>query len=201
MCETRSGGDDATAGPFFVSRRPLVGKERSVLTRLNRSYREEILRDVLLPLMEQTAPISLRILDWAVVNWSKQHNVLCSSAVPGQVTNVNHAYQVALSHWKRRLFDPFRRHHRITMRLDGAEHETTLGQANFVLFAHETGIIAYVVGNVDAIEADMTRVSRRQKRESRDARRRGVARRRTELTRAPPRMCVAYHAPTRVAFD
>lgn len=179
----------------------LSGKEKTLLHRLNNAYTEDVARNVLVPLIEQTCPVSLRALDWTVVNWSKQHNVVCSSSVPGEMTNIHHAYHSALAYWKRKLFDPFRRRTRIVLHLEGREWETTLGQANFALFTYETGILSYAIANVDAIEEDMNRVSKRQKFERFDAERRGVTRTRRELTKGRPSMCFAYDAPVRVVFD
>ena len=189
--------------PFFSisDETNLNGKEKILIKKLNKEYTSEIVNNVLLPLVTQTSPVSLRALDWAVVNWSKQHNVVCSSAVPGQMTNIHFAYRGALSYWKRKLFDPFRRRERITLTFDGEKYETTLGQANFALFTYETGILAYVIGHIDDIEDDMNRVSRRQKRERLDASRSGIVRKRKELTQSGQGMCFAYNAPTRVVFD
>jgi hypothetical protein len=179
----------------------LSGKERMLLKKLNSTYTPSLVEDVLLPLITQTSPVSLRALDWAVVNWSKKHNVVCSSTVPGQTTNIHHAYRGALAYWKRRLFDPFRRRDRITLNARGEAYETTLGQANFAFFTYESGILAYVIGHIDDIEEDMNRVSRQQKRERREANKRGVARKRKELTQPPRNLCFAYSAPTKIVFD
>ena len=79
-------------------------------------------------------------------------------------------------------------------------YETTLGQANFALWSYKTGVLSYVLGHIDAIEADMNHVSKKNKRERNDAVRRGVRRKRAELTRAPGAVCVAYNAPSTVHF-
>lgn len=179
----------------------LTGRERSLLRHLIAQYTPEIARDVLRPIVTQTSPVSQRALDWTVVNWSKQHNVVCTSTVPGQSTNVHHAYRTTLQFWKRKLFDPFRRRGRVGVVIDGETYETTLGQANFALFAYRTGIYSYALFHLDAIEADMNRVAARQKQDRRDARARGIRRRRSELTEAPSTMCVAYSAPSRIRFD
>ena len=186
---------------FDVRDRELSPKEETLLEYLEREYTAEIVRDVLVPLLTQTSPVSLRALDWAVVNWSKQHNVVCSSIYPGKTTNVYVAYRETLGFWKRRLFDPFRRRHRISVVVDGESYETTLGQANFALFTYQTGILAYVVGHLDAIEDDMNTVSKRQKRLRTEAARRGVRKKRRELTPAAGTVCVAYDAPFVVTFD
>ena len=186
---------------FLVDEGDLSSRERALLAHLRREYTDAIARDVLLPLLSQTAPVSLRALDWTVVNWSKQHNIVCSSIVPGQMTNIHHAYRATLAFWKRRLFDPFRRRRRIRISVDGQEWETTLGQANFALFTYQTGILSYVIGHIDAIEADMNRISRRQKRERYEARKQGVKRPRRELTAPAGPLCVAYRAPYRAVFS
>jgi hypothetical protein len=186
---------------FVLDRASLSRREASLLARLEAEYTPQLVADVLAPLVEQTCPVSLRCLDWAVTNWSKQHNVVCSSSVPGQVTNVHHAYRATLTFWTRKLFDPFRRRSRIGVRLgDGTVVDTTLGQANFALWAYRTGVLAYVLGHVETIEADMNAVAQKHKKERREAARKGMRRKRTELTASPRSMCVAYVAPSRVEF-
>lgn len=179
-------------------------KERILFEHLQREYTPRLVREVLLPLVRQSSPVSLRVLDWAVVNWSKQRNVVVSSArTPGAWTNVHQAYREMLHHWKRKLFDPFRRRTRIRVRCEPDEwEETTLGQANFALWAYQSGVLAYVLGHVEAIEQDMNAVSQRQKASRREAARCGHARKRTELT--PPAAsggCIAYVRRARMVVD
>lgn len=186
---------------FEVDRTTLSPRESSLLKLLDKQYTDDIGREVLLPLMTQDSPVSLRALDWCVTNWSKQHNVVCSSLTPGQLINIHHSYRNMLYFWKRRLFDPFRRRARIQVVIDDETYETTLGQANFALWTYQTGVLAYVLGHVHEIEQDMNSVSQVQKRERKEAQKRGIRRQRRELTSAPRSLCVAYMAPTRVTFD
>tara|TARA_B110001452_G_scaffold130958_1_gene108779 strand:+ start:10523 stop:11122 length:600 start_codon:yes stop_codon:yes gene_type:complete len=179
----------------------LCGRELTLLQLLEREYTLEVAQTVLMPLMTQTSPISLRALDWAVVNWSKQHNIVCTSIVPGQMTNIHHSYRSALKYWKRRLFDPFRRRSRVTVTIEGNEFETTLGQANFALWSYKTGVLNYVSTNIEAIESDMNHVSQRQKRLRRDAKRDGYVHKRHELTQRNTSLCVAYRAPQCIRFS
>lgn len=185
---------------IVVDHSSLNVRERTLLRMLQRDLTPQIVRDVLLPLISQTSPVSLRALDWTVVNWSKQHNVVCSS-VEGHMINIHHAYRTALSHWRRRLFDPFRRRVRVVVQVDDKTYETTLGQANFVLWAYRTGVLAYTFSHIEVIEEDMNRVSQQQKRKRTDAVARGVRKKRTELTTGPDMVCVAYVAPIKVVFD
>jgi hypothetical protein len=186
---------------FVVDHAALNRRELELLRYLEREYTPQIAQDVLKPLLAGDGPVSLRCLDWTVTNWSKKHNIVCSSAVPGQMTNVHHSYRATLNFWKRKLFDPFRRRSRIGVRICDEVYDTTLGQANFLLWSYRSGVLAYVLGHIDAIESDMNAVSQKQKLERREAARCGVRRKRTELTAAPASMCVAYAAPCRVDFE
>ena len=185
---------------FDASNLSLNLRETRLLKKLTEEYTDDIARLVLRPLIVQKSPVSLRALDWAVVNWSKQHNVVCSSLVPGEMTNVHHSYRVALTHWRRRLFDPFRRRERIKVHIDGEALETTLGQANFALWSYQTGVLAYVLSHVESIERDMNRVSRRQKLLRSHALQQGVRRHRRELIPHNGTACIAYKARTTATF-
>ena len=185
---------------FVVDPATLGRRERLLLVHLERAYTPCIAEDVLKPLLTQSSTVSLRALDWAVTNWAKQHNVVCT-AVTGGTTNVHHAYLSALSHWKRRLFDPFRRRDRVQVCIGGELLETTLGQANYALWCYQTGVLSYVMGHRDEIEAHMNAAAQRQKRERREAMGRGERPKRAELTLAPTHMCVAYIAPREVQFE
>ena len=177
---------------MFVRPDRLTRREAFLFSRLQREYTEEMLRCVLLPLVQQTSPVSLRALDWACVNWSKENNVVCASQTPGQWTNVHQSYLAHLAHWRRRLFDPFRRRARLEVIVDGVSYETTLGQANFALWVYQSGVFAWVLGHLDQVETHMNEITRRQKRARRDAMRDGVRRKRVELTSTTTSPCVAY---------
>ena len=179
----------------------LSGKERTLLHLLRKAYTPSLAKEVLLPLIDGQSPVSLRALDWCVTNWSKARNVVCHSQFAGMETNIHHSYRDMLSHWKRRLFDPFRRRSRLRLLVGGEEYETTLGQANFALWIFQSGTYAYVLGHISEIEANMNCVAQAQKSSRRKAKEEGVRRKREELTPTPRSMCVAYSAPTQVWFD
>ena len=116
------------------------------------------------------------------------------------MVNVYHEYCATIGFWKRALFDPFKRRTRIRVRIRDEEYDTTLGQANFALWAYRIGLFSYVLGHLDIIESSMHQVSQRQKHARREATKRGLHRRRVELTPSPPSTCVAYSAPCRIRF-
>ena len=68
----------------------LSPRERVLLLRLERDFTPDLVRTVLKPLVSGASPVSLRVLDWAVTNWSKRHNVICTAlSDSGEVTNVS----------------------------------------------------------------------------------------------------------------
>lgn len=176
----------------------LNSKQRALLKRLRSRYTAHIIRTVLVPLINKQAPVSLRALDWAVVNWSKQVNAICTSLTPGRYTNIHKSYQESLRFWKRRLFDPFRRRYPLEVRIDGQVYRTTLGQANFALFVFETGIMAYVVRNIADIEENMNHVVHQQREERSRALKDGRKRSRSELTKSTSPPCMVYRATVQV---
>lgn len=185
---------------FVVDRSTLARRERALLRQLEAAYTPQLAKEVLVPLLAGTSPVSLRALDWMCTNFSKAHNVVCSAAVPGQTTNVHHAYRTTLAFWKRKLFDPFRRRARLSVRVEGEEHLTTLGQANFALFAYRSGTLAWVMRHIDEVEADMNSVSAKHKRSRREEATLGQRHKRAELSRAAPASCMAYASPTSIVI-
>ena len=189
---------------FFSLNHPLrTSKEALLLRRLNQEYNADLLTYILLPFVKKTCPASLRLLDWAVVNWSKKHHIICSSLQPGRMTNVHTSYRKTLYFWKRKLFDPFRRGKRVFVVIDGEERETTLGQANFALWMHKTGILSYILLNIQSIEADMNEVSRsyRSKKKEQKSKEGGNKVKRGELTLPSESNILVYHSHCTVNFD
>lgn len=176
----------------------LSGKQTVLLRRLRSDYNEQIIRNVLIPLIEKSAPISLRALDWLVVNEAKRQSLVCSSTHAGVQTNIFKSYQESLKFWKRRLFDPFRRKYPLEVHLDGRVHLTTLGQSNFVLFVHETGIMSYGVFHLAEIEQSMNEVVQRQKQDRVKMQETQEKRSRTELTKSISPPCVVYKSTARI---
>lgn len=162
---------------------------------------------MIVPLVEQTSSVSLRALDWAVVNWSKKNRVLCVSA-QGNVVSMHDAYKDALHFWKRRLFDPFRRRRRVVLVYgEGEEVETTLGQTNFMHFALVTGILAYVTTNIYDIERDMNRSNHEHRTRKKERQRAGhdgnatvKPRRQKIVARAASKYTIAYEERSVVKF-
>ncbi len=115
--------------------------------------------DELLPIIEGTSKISLRILDWFVTNYSKKFNTNYSlDSKKGVSKNfmVYMAYKSQLKGYQKKQFDPFCRRERIRFIVHGGkEIITTVGQLNFFRWAIENKILKYIYEHYDDIEKDM----------------------------------------------
>lgn len=105
------------------------------------------------------SPISLRIIDWFITNYSKHYFVVYDL----HRTNGNsirykvyQTYKLKLKAYGKKRFDPFCRWDRISIPfLDGKYIETTLGQLNFFKCAIEDKILDYINEHFKTIEEDM----------------------------------------------
>ena len=136
---------------------------RSLLTvSLSRFYAQGNHMRELLPYIDGTAQVSLRLIDWFVTNYAKTHNVVLTRCGPnGETTsfNVFLSYRAQLKAYSKQQFDPFRRRDRITFHYDcntdGGSVETTIGQLNFFRWMLTNNIISYIRENAELIERDM----------------------------------------------
>jgi len=168
--------------------------------KLREFYSEEVIRHILVPLLDQSSPVSLRTLDWLVVNYSKKHNVVCKTK-EGQNFNIFNGYKVALSVYRRTHFDPFRRRSRHTFTIDGKERETTLGQTNFVYWAYINGVLEYAHTHAKDIEEDMNSFAASHKMKLKNLKARGIIHKRTALTKTNATKCHVYHTPSTIKFS
>lgn len=124
---------------------------------------------VLLALIEQKAPVSLRILDWLCVNFAKKNNTFYSlaqqrSRIPFEV---HKEYKQTLRCYKRRLFDPFQRKKRIYFedrRSNNTLVSTTVAQVAFVVWAIRNGVYTFACAHTKKIEDDMRETIRRNRK-------------------------------------
>jgi hypothetical protein len=148
----------------------------------------------------QESTISLRALDWLVTNYSKKNNIVCKTK-NGALFNIYHGYKTALSHFRRRNFDPFRRRQRIILTYNDQEYETTVGQCNFIHWAYQSGVLQYAMDNCLEIERDMNLAALINKTERKNQVEKGIPHRRRELSKAPVTKCSVYKVNSHVVFD
>tara|TARA_B110000046_G_scaffold177513_1_gene204383 strand:- start:4061 stop:4735 length:675 start_codon:yes stop_codon:yes gene_type:complete len=183
MQEDNKGMSQIHLGPFRTDF-PLTASQKAVLRDLAAFYTEPLLREVLHPYVIQSSPVSLRALDWLVTNYSKARNVVCVTP-QNRIFNIFKEYKLALAIYRRRNFDPFRRRLRISYVLDGVTHSTTVGQANFMQWAHKNGVLRFAASFHQEIEKDMNAASAH-------SRTRTGRLKRQELSTAPTSRCNVY---------
>jgi len=113
-----------------------------------------ILKDI----VENNSKLSLRLIDWYVTNYCKQHNIvyILKKKENNEYFNVYMNYRSQLKAFKKVLFDPFRRRERIVFHYDkDKEISTTIGQLNFFRWAIENDIIKHLQMDIVNVEKDM----------------------------------------------
>tara|TARA_Y100001970_G_scaffold287425_1_gene412057 strand:+ start:1087 stop:1686 length:600 start_codon:yes stop_codon:yes gene_type:complete len=131
----------------------LAQRLRELVPKIDKPFIETIL----LPLIHQSAKVSLRVLDWCCVNYAKKHHV--SFELEGKRSRnafyIHREYKQVLRARRRRLFDPFQRKSRIFFTYDDTEHHTTVAQLAFLLWARDNKVYRYTLKHAHKIEMDM----------------------------------------------
>jgi hypothetical protein len=131
-------------------------KQDLIITRLQEFYTKPGHLDALVPIVQGTSPMSLRLVDYFVTNYAKKNNT--SYLWGGRQFLVYYHYKRELKANSKRLFDPFCRRERILFEVRGKEpFVTTVGQLNFFSWAIERGILVYMDTNRADIELDMNK--------------------------------------------
>ena len=143
---------------------PVSATVKILQAELERFYKDHsnIKTVVDLVIRKQRGPISLRLLDYFVVNYAVDYAVTYIHPKTGQEYDVGKAYEAQMKTYHKQLFDPFRRGCRsmIVLRYsdpDGNQHQfnTTLAQLNFFKWLIENHILAYIEKNRDTIVQKM----------------------------------------------
>jgi hypothetical protein len=140
-------------------RRKIHCKQELIVSSLQRFYCGRDDKEEILKLLEGTSEISLRLIDWFVTNYAKQHNI--SYILNSQEFLVYTNYKSQLKAYSKKLFDPFCRRERIMFQIPGQPmFQTTVGKLNFFRWALEKGILDYIKLNMAKIETAMNASSR-----------------------------------------
>lgn len=145
--------------------------------------KENLIR--MMKIINGESPISLRIVDWFVTNYSKKNFVVY------ELTQNNHTsrfkvfndYKLKLKAYSKKRFDPFCRWERITIPYDNNRYmETTIGQLNFFKWALQNNIIRYIEEHYKEIEADMNNRNTSSKKNMSDHNANKTRKKREELS-------------------
>lgn len=101
-----------------------------------------------------TKKVSIRIVNWFVTNYAKQHFTVYENE--GERFFVWTRFRSAEDGYSKEMFDPYCRKDRIIIPYDETTQiVTTIGQLNFFKWAIMNNVIDYIVANYDDITKDM----------------------------------------------
>ena len=164
-------------------------QEQWVLHRLERFYANPQHLEKVKSILDQTSPLSLRLIDWFVTNYAKKYNVAYVTKQQKHVI-VYLSYKSHLKAYSKRMFDPFCRWKRITFHgLD-----TTVGQLNFFEWALQDGVLDYLDRHHESVHADM-------EKRLHDEKKTDVPRKRHELSRSATKTLTRHNVLVKVTFD
>ena len=110
--------------------------------------------DYILPIINGTSRLSIRLIDWFVTNYAKKYFVVYKHK--NTRFKVYTDYKLKLKSYSKKRFDPFCRWERINIPYkDNTYIQTTLGQLNFFKWAIDNHIIEYIENHYQDIERDM----------------------------------------------
>jgi hypothetical protein len=181
------------------------GKQDFIVRWLQDFYNQPGRLDEILPILTGTSPVSLRLIDWFVTNYSKKFNTTYPLHVEGADRQfmVHFHYKRELKAYSKRLFDPFCRRERISFQIQGHPpiDETTVGQLNFFRWAIEKGVVRYIVENATAIEQDMNTSFREHYSKTPEDKTPTGRRKRKEMSKTSTKSVTQLSAPVVVSFD
>jgi len=177
------------------------GKQDFIVRWLQDFYNQPGRLEEVLPVLTGKSPVSLRLIDWFVTNYSKKFNV--SYLLEDRQFMVHFHYKRELKAYSKRLFDPFCRRERISFQIRGQPpiEETTVGQLNFFRWAIEKGVIHYILEHVAEIEKDMNVSFREHYSKEPENKTPTGRRKRKEMSQSAMKSVNHHDAPVVVAFD
>ena len=146
-------------------------KEETLVNFLLNYYKTKI--TLFKDIIYQNTPLSLRLLDWLVTNYSKKYNIIYPLVSSNETIyfNIYLDYKNQLKAYSKKFFDPFCRQKRLIINTqtfkwreypnntldDISENEivTTVGQLNFFRWFIDNKILDYALSNIKLIDSDM----------------------------------------------
>lgn len=184
----------------FWSTSLLPTRHQARVRALGPFFTDERVEKTLIPIVSVTSRISLRALDWLVINYSKKHKMVLVTGTSNRIVNVYDTYRSWLWFWRRSMFDAFRRGPRVYFKFGGYTYSTTVAQLNFMYWTEVIGVLRFAHQNIEEIEVDMnTRIAECRAEKNR-VKKLGGKRKRAELSKAPKITCSIYNIPSTVNF-
>jgi len=172
------------------------------LTKFYHDDKEKI--NLILPIIQKTSKLSLRLIDWFVTNYCKKFNIVLTNPANTENSkyfNVYSSYRSQLKAFKKIQFDPFRRRIRIEFYYDIDKYvETTIGQLNFFRWFLENNLLTYIIEHYDAIEQDMIFVQSKDNVVQEDHQDTNSKKKRLELSKSLIKNMTTYNGDTMISF-
>lgn len=177
------------------------GKQDFIVRWLQDFYNQPGRMEEIMPILQGTSPVSLRLIDWFVTNYSKKFNITYS--IDDRLFPVHFHYKRELKAYSKRLFDPFCRRERISFQIRGHPpiEETTVGQLNFFRWAIEKEVLRYIIAHAAVIERDMNVSFREHYSKEPESKTNTGRRKRKEISQTCTRSINYVDSQVTVAFD
>ncbi len=134
-------------------RRKIECKPQLVIESLQKFYAAYPNIKDIMPYLQGTADLSLRLIDWFVTNYCRKHFI--GYPLNGKEFLVYVSYKSQLKAYSKQYFDPNCRRERIMFQIPGFEpFMTTVGKLNFFRWAIETQLLDYIEENYEKIQKE-----------------------------------------------
>ncbi len=147
-------------------RRKIDCKPELIISSLQKFYGNYTDIESILPYLQGSADLSLRLIDWFVTNYCRKHFI--GYTLNGQEFLVYISYKSQLKAYSKQYFDPNCRRERIMFQIPGHEpFLTTVGKLNFFRWAIETKLLDYIQENYEEIQNERNEAMKTSDKKSR----------------------------------
>ena len=119
-----------------------LSKEDFLFNSLMKYYNKVENMQLVSEILKNNTMISLRLIDWFVTKHSKSNGIQYETE--GKIFSVYSNYKTQLKAFSKKVFDPFCRSTRFTLKKHGIVVVTTVGQLNFFRWAIENKVLKYI---------------------------------------------------------
>jgi len=153
--------------PSFLPASAPYNPNSSLLTSLLQFYAvPEHIKQLYL-LISSEDKISLRLLEWTVINYAKNESLIINNGITDRFS-VHVSYKATLSGYSKDQFDPCCRTERIGIPYLDKILNTTVAQMNFIRWVITNNILTYIRDNYSAIFKDMKHKNKTVKKKDKD---------------------------------
>lgn len=147
-------------------RRKIDCKPELIISSLQKFYGNYTDIESILPYLQGSADLSLRLIDWFVTNYCRKHFI--GYTLNGQEFLVYISYKSQLKAYSKQYFDPNCRRERIMFQIPGHEpFLTTVGKLNFFRWAIETKLLDYIQEHYEDIQNERNEAMKTNDKKSR----------------------------------